>query len=115
MLTVREGRFQPAAVGLERWHSALDVELAAATRALERATQLSARREELRGRLVARRAQAAALLARAQPPVAPAIREQLHQLAQATEDLLVTVPVALDRVEQAVVLYERAVTTSLPR
>ncbi len=115
VLTVREGRFQPAAVGLDRWHAALDVELAAATRALEQATKLSARREELRGRLVARRAQAAALLARAQPPVSPAIREQLHQLAQAAEDLLVTVPVALDRAEQAVVVYERAVTTSLPR
>ena len=114
-LTVREGRFQPASVGLERWHSALDVELAAAMRAFEQATQLSARREELRGRLSARRAQAAALLARAQPPVAPAIREQLHQLAQAADDLLVALPVALDRAEQAVVLYERAVTTSLPR
>lgn len=113
--TVREGRFQPAAVGLERWHAAVDVELAVATRALEQATQLSARREELRGRLVARRAQAAALLARAQPPVAPAIREQLHQLAHAAEDLLVTMPVPLDRLEQAVSLYERAVTTRVPR
>ena len=113
--TVAEGRIQPAAVGLERWHAALDAELAAAGRALEQATLLAARRDELRGRLSARRAQAAALLARARPPVAPVIREQLHELAEAAATLLSVSPLSLDRVEEAVVRYERAVTTSVPR
>jgi hypothetical protein len=112
-VTVREGRLQPAAIGLERWHAALDLELAEVVRAIEQARADLARCDELRGRLSARRAQASALLARSpcSPAAVAATREQLDELARVAAAVLAESPVPLDRLEESVAAYERAVTT----
>ncbi len=112
-VTVREGRLQPAAIGLERWHAALDLELARVLRVIEEAKADVARCDELRGRLSARRAQASALLARSSSPAAvvAATKEQLDELARVAAAFLAETPVPLDRLEESVAAYERAVTT----
>ena len=97
--TLREGRLRPAAIGLTRWHQTVDAELAAL-----------ARRDELRGRLSARRAQVAALLARSAASAATSsTKEQLDELARIAASLLAEDPVPLDRLEEAIVGYERAI------
>ncbi len=118
--TVREGRFQPAAVGLERWHAALDVELGkVATRALEQASAAvgPSRGASRSPRRPAARRPPRSRARRLLPPVAPAIRESSsHQLARAAGGPGSTPcrsPSSASSRPSS--LYERAVATRVPR
>ncbi|MGI8550774.1 MAG: hypothetical protein ACR2PL_08310, partial [Dehalococcoidia bacterium] len=59
-MTIRQGRLQAAAVGLSRWLEAAEPALAAAKQAADANGTLLSARDELLGRLSARRAQAQA-------------------------------------------------------
>lgn len=100
------GRWQTADVGLARWGEAARAYLANDAHIADALAAVLARRDELAGRLSARRAQAAALAARGAPldPAAEAA-------AREAEALLAERPTRLARATEAVERYERSFRT----
>jgi hypothetical protein len=98
------GRWQAAEVGLARWRDAAQGYVDHDSKIARALVAVVARREELSGRLSARRAQASALAARGafiDPSAEPAARE--------AEALLATRPTPLGRAKQLVERYEALV------
>jgi hypothetical protein len=100
----RAGRSQTAEVGLAKWGDAAREYLANDAPIAGALEKLLARRDELSGRLSARRAQAAALVARGVPVEASA-----EQAAREAEQLLRERPTHLARATELVDRYERLV------
>jgi hypothetical protein len=108
--TVEAARWQSAEIGLARFSEALTREHDVDRLAARAAEALLARPTELRGRLSARRAQAAALTARGQPldPGAAAA-------AREAEELLSRKPLPIDAATRAVELFESSVVAAAKR
>lgn len=98
------GRWQTADVGLARWGEAARAYLANDGRIADALSGVLARRDELSGRLSARRAQAAALRARGVQ-----LEGGADDVAHEAEALLVERPTRLARATEAVERYERIV------
>lgn len=102
--TAEARRFTSAEVGLARFHATAAGYLASEQSAIARAEAAIGARDELRGRLAARRAQAAALATRAGVDPAP-----LDEKARAADRLLRAEPLPLTRARRIVEDYEAAV------
>jgi hypothetical protein len=98
------GRWATGEVGLSRWNEAARGYLAADGEIARALSAVLARREELAGRLSARRAQAAALLARG-----AAIDPSAEDAAREAEKLLARRPTPLARAAELVERYDAAV------
>jgi hypothetical protein len=98
---VREGRFQPAEVGLSKWDAAAQAYLASDEKIAGALAAVLARRDELAGRLRARRAQAQALAARG-----ATLDPALEDMAREAEKLLARRPTPLAHVAALVERYE---------
>lgn len=103
-------RWGAAAVGLGRWIAAAEGYLANDSSVAAALARLRARRDELRGRLLARRAQAAALVARGAPA-----RVGLDADAEEALRLLSRRPTLLDEAERRVDRYEDEVVKMATR
>jgi hypothetical protein len=99
----REGRYAAADVGLAKWTSAATGYLANDDEIASALTGVVARRDELRGRLEARRAQAQGLKAKG-APLDPAVEDIAHE----AEKLLASRPTPLARAAALVERYESA-------
>jgi hypothetical protein len=99
-----EGRFQPVEIGLMRWFETAREYLTHDREIHERFDALAQRRDELAGRVSARRAQAAALSARGHA-LDPAILEKGRE----AEALLKKRPVSLAQAQHLVAEFEAAV------
>jgi hypothetical protein len=97
----REGRFQPAEVGLSKWDSAAQGYLANDETIAGALAAVVARRDELAGRLRARKAQAQALAARG-----AALDPALEEVAREAERLLARRPTPLAHAAALVERYE---------
>jgi hypothetical protein len=104
--TAGAGKWHAADVGLARWQETLDSYLAADTAVASALEGLGARRVELAGRLSARRAQLAALLARG-AQVDPALEGR----GRTAEALLTVHPTDMARATVAVEAFEADVVT----
>jgi hypothetical protein len=102
----RAGRWQTADVGLAKWSEAARGYLANDATIADALAAVLARRDELGGRLSARRAQAAALAARGVRLEAAA-----EEAAREAEKLLAERPTRLARATEVVERYERLVRT----
>ena len=102
--TAAAHRYAAAEIGLARFHETAEGYLASEQRAEEEAGAATGARAELQGRLSARRAQAAALAARAGVDRAP-----LEVQARDAERLLRAHPIPLAQARRAVDAYEAAV------
>jgi hypothetical protein len=98
---VREGRFQPAEVGLSKWDAAAQAYLTSDEKIAGALVAVVARRDELAGRLRARRAQAQALAARG-----VTLDPALEDMAREAEKLLARRPTPLAHVAALVERYE---------
>jgi len=99
--TMAEGRWPSAAVGVTRWLAAAQ-EVLADEETVERTSSAPLdRRDELLGRLSARRQQARTLAARGRP-----IDPGLEPLAQQADDLLHRTPVPLADAAEVITAYE---------
>lgn len=97
----REGRFQAAEVGLSKWDAAAQSYLANDEKIAGALAAVLARRDELAGRLRARRAQARALAARG-----VALDPALEDMAREAEKLLARRPTPLAHAAALVERYE---------
>ncbi len=102
--TAAAHRYAAAEVGLARFHETAEGYLASEQRAEEESNAALGARAELQGRLSARRAQAAALAARAGVDLTP-----LEARARDAERLLRAHPLSLAHARRAVEAYEAAV------
>jgi molybdopterin-guanine dinucleotide biosynthesis protein A len=97
----REGRFQAAQVGLSKWDAAAQSYLANDEKIAGALAAVLARRDELAGRLRARRAQALALVARG-----VTLEPTLEEMAREAEKLLARRPTPLAHAAALVDRYE---------
>jgi hypothetical protein len=103
----RAGRWLGAEVGLAKWQEAAQTHLANDSKIAAALDQVLARRDELAGRLSARRAQAAALVARG-----IALEGGAEQVASEAARLLAERPTPLARAAELVERYDRLVRAS---
>jgi hypothetical protein len=112
----RAQRWRPAEVGLARWREAAEGYLKSDGEIAKALTALLARRDELKGRLAARRAQASSFADRAAHAGGAApVDTQAEALAREAEDLLARRPTPLARASDLVERYDQAVRQSRTR
>jgi hypothetical protein len=99
--TVASGRWSAAKVGLSHWLQAAESQLTTERLAMEASAGPVALREELLGRISARRAQMRALLLRGQP-----INPELDARARELEEMLEQVPTQIEKVTPLVEEFE---------
>jgi hypothetical protein len=100
----RAGRWAAAEIGLGKWREAAQVQLANDSKIAQALDHVLGRRDELVGRLSARRAQAAALAARG-----VVLGADAEKAARDASQLLAERPTRLARATEAVERYERLV------
>jgi hypothetical protein len=108
--SAHSGRWRAADVGLARWREAAESYLQKDDAIAKALTALVARRDELKGRLAARRAQAATFAARGVP-----LDPNAEAVGREAEGLLLMRPTPLAKASELVQRYEVAVRRSLGR